>query len=67
MCRWQTYCGPAIYLDQLIYEPEHSLIDQSMHAFESKSAINADGVGVGWYGDRDIPGIYRQIQPAWND
>ena len=67
MCRWQSYCGPAIYLDQLSYEPEHSLIDQSMHAFESKSAINADGVGVGWYGDRDIPGIYRQIQPAWND
>jgi predicted glutamine amidotransferase len=67
MCRWQTYCGPAIYMDQLIYEPEHSLIDQSMHALESKSAINADGVGVGWYGERNDPGVYRQIQPAWND
>lgn len=54
-------------MDSLIYEPEHSLIDQSMHAFESKSAINADGVGVGWYGERHEPGVYRQIQPAWND
>ncbi len=67
MCRWQTYCGPEMTLDTLIYEPEHSLIDQSIHALESRSAINADGVGVGWYSVLKEPGLYRQIQPAWSD
>lgn len=67
MCRWLTYMGPPILMEELIYEPEHSLIDQSHHAVESKSAINADGVGVGWYGEKPEPGRYRQIQPAWND
>jgi len=59
--------GPSILIEELIYEPEHSLIDQSHHAIESKSAINADGVGVGWYSEWPDPGLYRQIQPAWND
>lgn len=67
MCRWLTYLGPPILMEELIYEPEHSLIDQSHHAFESKSAINADGVGVGWYGEWPEPGRYRQVLPAWND
>ncbi len=67
MCRWLTYMGPPILMGELIYEPEHSLIDQSHHATESKSAINADGVGVGWYGEWPEPGRYRQVLPAWND
>jgi glutamine amidotransferase len=28
---------------------------------------NGDGFGVGWYGSRDLPGVYREIMPAWND
>ena len=28
---------------------------------------NADGFGLGWYGDRDVPGLYRSIAPAWAD
>lgn len=67
MCRWLTYMGPPILMEQLIYEQEHSLIDQSQHAIESKTAINADGVGVGWYGEWAEPGRYRQVLPAWND
>jgi len=67
MCRWLTYMGPSILMEQLIYEQEHSLIDQSHHAIESKTAINADGVGVGWYGEWPEPGRYRQVLPAWND
>ena len=67
MCRWQTYLGPPIFLEDLIYKPEHSLIEQSQHARKGVSAINADGVGVGWYGERPEPGRYRQTLPAWND
>lgn len=29
MCRWLAYQGESIYLDELVYEPEHSLVHQS--------------------------------------
>jgi glutamine amidotransferase len=28
---------------------------------------NGDGFGVGWYGDRPTPGVFRSTEPAWND
>ena len=28
---------------------------------------NGDGFGVGWYGDRESPAVFRSIEPAWND
>jgi glutamine amidotransferase len=67
MCRWLTYRGQPIYLDTLIFEPENSLIHQSLHARKTRVTTNGDGFGVGWYGDRSVPGIYRDILPAWND
>ncbi|MSP50764.1 MAG: class II glutamine amidotransferase [Alphaproteobacteria bacterium] len=67
MCRWLTYSGQPIYLDSLIFEPENSLIRQSLHARKTSVTTNGDGFGVGWYGGRQVPGIYRDILPAWND
>ena len=67
MCRWLSYRGPAIYLEELLYEPKHSLIDQSLHALEAKTPTNGDGFGVGWFGGRQTPGTYHEILPAWND
>ncbi|MBM3546312.1 MAG: class II glutamine amidotransferase [Alphaproteobacteria bacterium] len=67
MCRWLTYAGQPIYLDSLIFEPENSLIQQSLHARKATVTTNGDGFGVGWYGGRNVPGIYRDILPAWND
>ncbi len=67
MCRWLTYAGRPIYLDSLIFEPENSLIAQSLHARKTSVTTNGDGFGVGWYGGREVPGIYRDILPAWND
>ncbi len=32
MCRWLAYSGSPIALETLLLEPEHSLIDQSLHA-----------------------------------
>ena len=67
MCRWIAYAGPPIFIDRLIFHSEHSLIDQSRSARESLSAINADGFGLGWYANRETPGVFKDIQPAWND
>ena len=67
MCRWLTYCGEPIYLDKVLFEPQNSLINQSLHARHSHVTTNGDGFGVGWYGERGVPGVYRDILPAWND
>ena len=67
MCRWLSYLGKPTTLHRFLYEQEYSLIDQSLHARESKSVVNADGCGIGWYGDDIEPGRFRDILPAWGD
>jgi glutamine amidotransferase len=67
MCRWFTYCGDPIYLDKVLFEPRNSLISQSLRARHSHVTTNGDGFGIGWYGERPTPGVYRDILPAWND
>ena len=67
MCRWIAYSGAPIFLDEVIFKPEHSLIDQSLNARHSETTTNGDGSGVGWYGTRPVPGVYRDVRPAWND
>lgn len=67
MCRWLAYQGTATYLDELIYVPEHSLINQSLEARKGATRINADGFGLGWYTQRDIPGQFHEVMPAWSD
>src|SRR5206468_3711154 len=42
-------------------------IDQSLHSRLGAETTNGDGFGVGWYGEADTPGVYRSIEPAWND
>ena len=67
MCRWIAYTGSPILLEDLLYKPKHSLIDQSMSSKSAETPTNGDGFGVGWYGARPAPGLYRSIRPAWND
>ncbi len=67
MCRWLAYSGRPIYLDAALFEPEYSLIEQSLHARMTRSTTNGDGFGIGWYGGRERPGLFRDILPAWND
>ncbi|MBO6837127.1 MAG: class II glutamine amidotransferase [Alphaproteobacteria bacterium] len=67
MCRWLAYWGPPLFLEDLVAKPDHSLIHQSLHAAEAKTETNGDGFGLGWYGERPEPGLYREILPAWND
>ncbi|MDG3086540.1 class II glutamine amidotransferase [Vibrio hannami] len=67
MCRWLAYQGEAIYMDELVYEPEHSLVNQSLDARKAVTRVNADGFGLGWYTERDTPGQFHEVLPAWND
>ena len=67
MCRWIAYRGQPTYLETLVSAPAHSLVAQSLHADEAKSVTNGDGFGIGWYGLREEPGLYREIRPAWSD
>jgi predicted glutamine amidotransferase len=68
MCRWLAYSGSPILLEELLYKPDHSLIDQSLHARLGVETTNGDGFGVGWYGaSTDTPAVFRSIEPAWND
>ena len=67
MCRFLAYTGEPVLLETLITAPCHSLIHQSLHASEGKTETNGDGFGVGWYGEREAPGLYREVRPAWSD
>lgn len=67
MCRWLAYTGTPLLLEELIYKPAHSIIDQSLHAQLGVGTTNGDGVGIGWYGEHRAPGLYRSIEPAWSD
>lgn len=81
MCRWLAYTGSPIRLEDLLTRPSHSLVDQSFEArqlylpgapmttmFRNHAwPTNGDGFGIGWYGDRDFPGQYRDVMPAWSD
>lgn len=67
MCRWLAYSGPPLPLGDLLMRPDHSLIDQSRHARQNVETTNGDGFGVGWYGENETPGVYRDTHPAWND
>ena len=67
MCRWAAYLGEPVFLEDIVTAPRHSLIAQSHHALEAKTATNGDGFGIAWYGELPQPGLYRDVLPAWAD
>jgi predicted glutamine amidotransferase len=67
MCRWLAYTGSPVLIRDALYTPAHSLIDQSLHARLGAETTNGDGFGIGWYDDEPTPGLFRSIEPAWND
>jgi glutamine amidotransferase len=67
MCRWLAYSGSPLRIADLLYTPEHSLIDQSLRSDLGAETTNGDGFGIGWYGVGETPGIFRSIEPAWNN
>jgi glutamine amidotransferase len=67
MCRWLAYSGSPVSLEDLLYKPEHSLLDQSLHARLGPHTTNGDGFGIGWYQDGKIPALFKGTDPIWND
>ncbi|MGH3055489.1 MAG: class II glutamine amidotransferase, partial [Gaiellaceae bacterium] len=67
MCRWLAYYGKPVRMDKVLFGPQHSLIDQSLHSRMGVETTNGDGFGVGWYSASGEPGIFRSTEPAWND
>jgi glutamine amidotransferase len=67
MCRWLAYSGSPVLLEEVLFQTHHSLIDQSLRASASLTTTNGDGFGIGWYDKRDVPGVYKDVRPAWND
>jgi glutamine amidotransferase len=67
MCRWLAYSGTPVLIEDLLYKPAHSLIDQSLHVRLGVETTNGDGFGMGWYGEQQAPALYKSVEPAWND
>jgi predicted glutamine amidotransferase len=67
MCRWLAYSGSPVLLTDVLYTPVHSLIDQSLSSKLGAETTNGDGFGIGWYDAAPVPGVFRSIEPAWND
>jgi glutamine amidotransferase len=69
MCRWLAYSGTPILIEELLYKPRFSLIDQSLHSRYGVETTNGDGFGVGWYSvdPATPPALFRGVGPAWSD
>lgn len=67
MCRLVAYSGEPCALESVITLPPHSLIEQSHAATEAKLSVNGDGFGFAWYNENQLPGLYREVMPAWTD
>ena len=65
MCRWLGYIGAPVEPRRFLYDPERSLIEQSRSHAPGMDIPNGDGTGMGWYGRRDVPTLFRSTTPAW--
>jgi glutamine amidotransferase len=62
-----AWYGQPVLIDELLFKPQHGLIEQSRHAQMGVETTNGDGFGIGWYGAGAGPGVYHSIAPAWGD
>ena len=67
MCRFLAYRGEPVFLSvSSARRPIRSCTSRCTRT-EAKTGTNGDGFGLGWYGERAEPGLYREIRPAWSD
>jgi predicted glutamine amidotransferase len=67
MCRWMAWLGQPIPIAELLFETQHGIVDQSLHARMGAEPTNGDGFGMGWYAGDEAPARYRSVAPAWSD
>jgi glutamine amidotransferase len=67
MSPFAAYIGPAIPLQEFLFEPPQNLLWQSRNQDKSlKPGPSADGFGLGWYNNSG-PQRYIQTCPIWGD
>ena len=64
MCRWMAWLGQPVLIEELVFNTQHGIVDQSLHARMGAEPTNGDGFGLGWYGGGEGPGLYRSVAPA---
>jgi predicted glutamine amidotransferase len=67
MCRWMAWLGQPVMIEELVFNTQHGIVDQSLEARMGAEPTNGDGFGLGWYGHGDSPALYRSVSPAWSD
>jgi len=69
MCRLLAYKGTSIVIDELLFKPKNSLINQSINAKELEEPLNGDGFGLGWYSQEisNEPATFVSLNPAWSN
>src|SRR3954451_23670067 len=67
MCRWMAWSGQPVIIEELLFQPKHGLIDQSLHSRLGAEATNGDGFGLGWGGGGGGPAMHHSVSPAWGD
>ena len=70
MCRWMAWLGQPVLIEELLFNTQHGIVDQSLHSRLGAETTNGDGFGLGWYDPdpaRPGPGVYRSVTPAWSD
>src|SRR5262245_17050825 len=69
MCRLLAYMGSPKVIDELLYQPKNSLVNQSINAREIEEPLNGDCFGIGWY----VPEVeyepvtFVSVNPAWSN
>jgi glutamine amidotransferase len=69
MCRLLAYKGLPIIIEELLFKPKNSLINQSINAKELEEPLNGDGFGIGWYNSElsAEPATFVSLNPAWSN
>jgi glutamine amidotransferase len=67
MCRFLAYRGAPVFLADLVCAPGIRWCTSRSTPPRPRPAPTGDGFGLGWYGERAEPGLYREIRPAWSD
>jgi predicted glutamine amidotransferase len=67
MCRWMAWLGQPVLIEELLFNAQHGIVDQSLHSRMGAEPTNGDGFGIGWYGAGEGPALYHSVAPAWGD
>ena len=47
MCRWMAWLGQPVLVEELLFNTQHGIVDQSLHSRMGAETTNGDGFGLG--------------------